>query len=1047
MWETNGTAAGTVLVKDINPGSASSNPSGLVTVGNEVFFAANDGTDGTELWKSDGTAAGTVMVKDIVPGSGSSNPANLTNVNGTLFFTATDASGNASLWKSDGTAAGTVEVSTIAATDLTNVNGTLFFAGTDYTHGTELWKSDGTTGGTVLVDDINPGTASSTPRDLTAVGSEIFFVTSSGLGPISGLWKSDGTAAGTVELKNLNNVGPLFNFNGQVYFGGPDAVNGTPEAELWKTDGTANGTVQVTQATNAETSVQPTNFWNVNGILVFSQYNSFNSGPELYSTDGTLDGTGYIGGLGEDQGIPNGVVANGELYVDIDNLVNAGIMETNGTAAGTSVLTIGLEAPVQILGTVNNTLIFADGSLEGISLSPPAPVATATLARIDATTEGSWQGVYGSQGYDLLGTSSESLPSYAQVTTNSSTLQWTWQNPTSDVRAPEDAPPSTSRDAACDFSVNSFSLNVDLTDGQTHQVSLYLVDFDQLNRTETVQITDANSGAVLNTQSVSSFQSGKWLVYDLSGDVNITITNTGPVDAVASALMFDPVSSTTAPSTSAMYMRTDSTTFGGWIGTYGNAGYSVVGGANDLPASIQMSVTGAQEYTWADPVVDPRAPEIGLGTLARVAACYFSVTSFSVNLDLPAGKTDQVALYMLDFDALGRVQTVQITNAATGAVLNTQTVSNFQGGKYLVYDLSGDVRITFTNNGPADAVLSGIFVDPSNSYGIYTTTDTQTEGNWTGVYGTQGYDVFGASESLPSYASITVNNAQYYFWASNSNDPTELLAAPGSSTRIAACDYSNASSFSINLDLTDGQMHQVALYLLDWDKQNRSETITISDSSGSSTSEAASNFTKGEYLIFDITGDVTITIANNGGLNEVLSGIFIDPTTKAAPSTATFVKTDTTTQGSWNEVYGSTGYTVVGGQSNGVPQLFTQPYEQSLEYTYASSTTDPRALEIGPGSTSRVEAVDYGPTYYYFTAFIGTAKPQQLALYVADYDNQGRSELIQISDANTNQVLDSEYVSNFQNGKYLVWDVSGALNIKITQVSGPNAVLSGIFLN
>ena len=34
-----------------------------------LFFAADDGSQPSELWKSDGTAAGTILVKDIDPGS------------------------------------------------------------------------------------------------------------------------------------------------------------------------------------------------------------------------------------------------------------------------------------------------------------------------------------------------------------------------------------------------------------------------------------------------------------------------------------------------------------------------------------------------------------------------------------------------------------------------------------------------------------------------------------------------------------------------------------------------------------------------------------------------------------------------------------------------------------------------------------------------------------------------------------------------------------------------------------------------------------------
>ena len=46
----------------------------MTAVGDTLFFTADDGVNGNELWKSDGTEAGTVLVKDINPGSGSSSP-------------------------------------------------------------------------------------------------------------------------------------------------------------------------------------------------------------------------------------------------------------------------------------------------------------------------------------------------------------------------------------------------------------------------------------------------------------------------------------------------------------------------------------------------------------------------------------------------------------------------------------------------------------------------------------------------------------------------------------------------------------------------------------------------------------------------------------------------------------------------------------------------------------------------------------------------------------------------------------------------------------
>ncbi|MGX9728586.1 MAG: ELWxxDGT repeat protein [Candidatus Electronema sp. VV] len=211
-------AAEPYLVKDINPStfnSMSEFPG--VAVGSVYYFAASDGMNGEELWRSDGTAAGTVMVKDIYPDTdsmgyaNSSHPYSLTNVNGVLYFVANDGTHGEELWRSDGTAVGTVMVKDIYLgthgmgengsypSHLTNVNGTLYFSASDGTNGEELWRSDGTAAGTVMVKDIYLGinswgvANSSSLSLLTNVNGLLYFRADDGThGPE--VWRSDGTA-------------------------------------------------------------------------------------------------------------------------------------------------------------------------------------------------------------------------------------------------------------------------------------------------------------------------------------------------------------------------------------------------------------------------------------------------------------------------------------------------------------------------------------------------------------------------------------------------------------------------------------------------------------------------------------------------------------------------------------------------------------------------------------------------------------------------------------------------------------------------------------
>jgi hypothetical protein len=82
-------------------------------------------------------------------------------------------------------------------------------------------------------------------------------------------------------------------------------------------------------------------------------------------------------------------------------------------------------------------------------------------------------------------------------------------------------------------------MDVNLTDGNPHKVSLYLLDWDSTSRAETVTITDAVSNAVLDTESYASFHNGEYAAWTITGHVHIQVTKTAGANTVVSGIFFD----------------------------------------------------------------------------------------------------------------------------------------------------------------------------------------------------------------------------------------------------------------------------------------------------------------------------------------------------------------------------------------------------------------------------------------------------------------------------------------------------------------------------
>ncbi|MEO9003229.1 MAG: T9SS type A sorting domain-containing protein [Ginsengibacter sp.] len=268
LFITDGTKGGTTIVKDINPGTANSQPRVTImgATTDYIYFAAVTPLEGCELWRTDGTKANTTLVKDI-------------------------------------------GVSTTSGIDSTHfaiglVGNIILFTATTPTNGNELWSTDGTPGNTSLLKDIDAGIISSNASFFYPFNDKVLFSTKAADGIKSEIWRSDGTTGGTVLLKD--NISPSFAtsiffhiFKNRAYFLINDNVH-LGDA-MYSTDGidatvTHTNFLKVLGSSTLFGSMLLVSAINLSDKFIFQYYNiDLLSGltimNDLYQCDGTDEGT------------------------------------------------------------------------------------------------------------------------------------------------------------------------------------------------------------------------------------------------------------------------------------------------------------------------------------------------------------------------------------------------------------------------------------------------------------------------------------------------------------------------------------------------------------------------------------------------------------------------------------------------------------------------------------------------------------------------------------------------------------------------------------
>lgn len=335
LWITDGTGAGTRMLKDIHPGPFHGNPEELVAFDGRVYFRATNSSYGEELWSSDGTEEGTVLVADLWPGvNQDGDPRELTVAGNTLFFSARTGDHGTELWKVPAGGEPELVVDLRSGPEgsspihLTAMGNAIAFSATTPETGWELVVSNGTVEGTeihdvepgpasssavplhgqaarvlfsaetpdvgrelrsyfsisdtvCLVVDAVPGPTGSDPREVVTNGTDVYFTADQAAGPGKHFLRSSVSCSGLLVNLHDEDSTDLVVFDGRVFF--------ESEGDLWATDGTGPGTTAGVIA-----SPDIASFWDGSRNVRFVPWDGelwFKGAGGIWSSDGTSGGT------------------------------------------------------------------------------------------------------------------------------------------------------------------------------------------------------------------------------------------------------------------------------------------------------------------------------------------------------------------------------------------------------------------------------------------------------------------------------------------------------------------------------------------------------------------------------------------------------------------------------------------------------------------------------------------------------------------------------------------------------------------------------------
>ena len=166
--------------------------------------------------------------------------------------------------------------------------------------------------------------------------------------------------------------------------------------------------------------------------------------------------------------------------------------------------------------------------------------------------------------------------------------------------------------------------------------------------------------------------------------------------------------------------------------------------------------------------------------------------------------------------------------------------------------------------------------------------DETTSGSWKGVYGVDGALIVGEAASTVKCAVVTPGGlaagggVDSGVWIKTTTDARALQKIDDAQGRMAGWWSSGWNDFKIDVEITDGKEHQLALYCLDWDKcaGGRAMSVEVWDpwrNVALLDKIEVKAFDKGKYLVFNIKGHVELRLLHTTFGGAEASAIFFDP--------------------------------------------------------------------------------------------------------------------------------------------------------------------------